>query len=131
MVLLNDLPSFFLPYQVFFCSGNLQRIARQRKRLGNDVSYNEIWLAFFCVTPRTRHSHRQGHTLNVTGLQNVIQFHSMSKCNFIYARKKVQPFACTHVPGTDEFSTALCTEVLHAYEFHPNQTINVGSMDRN
>lgn len=91
IVLLNDLPtSFFLPYQVFFLSGKLQRTAWERKRLVNNLSYNEIWLAYSMLCLQLINLQRQWHILNAIGLQNVIRFHITS--NFIYAVKKLQPF---------------------------------------
>lgn len=52
-----------LPYQVFFLSGKLQRIAWERKRLVNNLSYNEIWLALFYVMPTTHQFTKTGtHT---------------------------------------------------------------------
>ena len=75
IVLLKDLPtSFFLPYQVFFLSGKLQRIARERKRLVNNSSYNEIWLALFYVIPTT-------HQFTKTGTYTKCNW--ASKCHMV------------------------------------------------
>lgn len=44
-------------------SGKLQRTARERKRLVNNLSYNEIWLALFYVTPTSHQFTKTGtHT---------------------------------------------------------------------